>query len=488
MSDLDVKLPVGRMIFGYVIIVALLAVVTVATHFVPAGTYAREARIDEETGTKMEVIVKDSFSFVTQNPQGMADFFISPVKSLYYKGIVGAVIVAFVILIGGSFTAMRRTGALDAGIVRFIERLKGREHLVIPATMIFFSLFGALFGILEELVPFIILVVPMAIAMGYDSLVGLMMIFGACAIGFTAAMTNPFTVLIAQTIAELPPYSGIVFRFFVWAFMIGIAILYTSWYAKKVKMNPKASIVSEFDDEQRKKIGELGKKHVDFTPAHRRVIWIIGISVILLFLFIIGGEILFPKLMGNVSFPIIILIFIIMGILSGIFGGLGVWGTIKAFGKGIVTFIPAGIFVMIARAVFVIADEGLIIDTMLFYLSGFVGQFNAVVASWIMFLVQTAINFFIPSGSALAMISMPVMVPLGELVGVTRQVSVLAYQMGDGFSNIFWPTNPMLIIAISLAGVSWTKWARFMLPLQLILLLAGFLVLAIAVFIGWGPF
>lgn len=488
MADLDVKLPVGRLIFGYVIIIVLLALVTAATHFVPAGLYDRVEKIDAKTGNTMEVIDPASFRYVDQNPQGLVDFIYSPIKSLYYKGPLGAVLVVFIIFIGGSFMAMRRTGALDSGILNFIKKFKGKEHLVIPIMMIFFSLFGALFGILEELVPFIIIIVPMAIAMGYDSIVGMMMIFGACAVGFTAAMTNPFTVVIAQSIAELPIYSGLFFRLVVWAVMISLAIAYTSWYARRVKNDPEKSLVAEYDVDFRKEFEEIEREHSEFTPAHKKVVWTIGILVLLLLVIIVSGQLLFPSVIGDISFPLVFLVFLIMGILSGLLGGLGVLGTLKAFGKGIATFLPASLLIMFARAIFVVADEGLIMDTVLYNLASFVENFHAVTASWAMLLVQTAINFFIPSGSAQAMVATPVMVPLGELIGITRQTSVLAFQMGDGFSNIFWPTNVLLIVALSLAGISWTKWARFILPLQVVFLIFGCLVLTVAVLINWGPF
>jgi len=488
MADLDVKLPVGRLIFGYAILIVLLALVTVATHVVPAGMYDRVERVNEETGATMEVIVPDSYTETDQNPQGVIDAVYSPIKSLYYKGPIGAILVVFIVFIGGSFMAMRRTGALDAGVLHFIRRFEGKEYLVIPIMMIFFSLFGSLFGIMEELVPFIIIVVPMAIAMGYDSIVGLMMIFGACAIGFTAAMTNPFTVGIAQGIAELPLFSGLLFRLFVWAVMISVAIAYTSWYARRVRLNPEKSLVKDFDADFREDFEAIEKEHAEFTQAHRRVVWVIGILVGILLLIIIGGQFLIPELIGDIGFPLVFLIFMIMGILAGLLGGLGGMGTLKAFGKGILTFLPASLLILLARSIYVVADEGLIMDTLLYSLSGFVGNFSTVAASWAMLLVQTAINFFIPSGSAQAMVSIPVMVPLGELLDITRQTSVLAFQMGDGFSNIFWPTNPMLIVAISLAGVSWTKWARFILPLQVILMAIGCGMLSIAVMIEWGPF
>ncbi|MBN2223063.1 MAG: YfcC family protein [Deltaproteobacteria bacterium] len=487
MVDLDVKLPVGRMMLGYVIIVALLVLVTVATHFVPAGLYDRVDKVNPETGMTMNVIVPDSFKYVQPNPQGVLDLLISPVKSLWYKGLIGAIIVVFIILIGGAFMAMRRTGALDAGVLRFIKKFKGREQYVIPGLMVFFSLFGAFFGILEELTPFIIIVVPMTIAMGYDSIVGLMLIFGACGVGFTAAMTNPFTVGIAQRIAEIPLFSGIGFRFLAWLVMITIAVTYTMVYAARVKKNPAKSLVANFDASVRKEFVEIEREYSDFTAAHRRVVTLIAVLVVVLFVTMLGGQLLIPKIMGDISLPLVVLIFVIMGIASGLLGGLGAWGTVKAFVKGFITFLPAGLFIMLARAVIVIADEGRIIDTILFNLSSVVQQFHVVYASWAMLVVQTIINFFIPSGSAQAMVTIPVMVPLGELVGITRQVTVLAFQMGDGFSNIFWPTNPLLIVAVSLAGITWTKWARFMLPLQLMMLLAGFLLLTIAVLIGWGP-
>ncbi len=487
MVDLDVKLPVGRMVMGYVIIIALLVVVAVATHYVPAGTYDRVNKANPETGSTMSVIVPDSFRYVTPSPQGVVDLIVSPVKSLYYKGPIAAIIVIFIILIGGSFMAMRRTGALDAGVLRFIRAFEGKEKYVIPALMIFFSLFGALFGILEELTPFIIIIVPMTIAMGYDSIVGLMLIFGACGVGFTAAITNPFTIGVAQRIAEIPLFSGATYRIFVWFVMMAIAVGYTMWYAARVKKDPTKSLVKDFDASVRKEFVEIEREFSDFTAAHKRVVSVIAALVVLLFVCLIVGQLTIPKVMADASLPFVVLVFVVMGVAAGLLGGLGAWGTLKAFVKGFITFIPAAIFIMLARAVIVIADEGQIIDTILHSLSGFIAQFHVIIASWAMLVVQTIINFFLSSGSAQAMVTIPVMVPLGELVGITRQVTVLAFQMGDGFSNIFWPTNPLLIVAVSLAGITWTKWARFMLPLQILLLIAGFGVLTIAVAIGWGP-
>jgi uncharacterized ion transporter superfamily protein YfcC len=346
------------MLVGFIVIFALLVLATAATHFIPAGTYRRQSRIDERTGSTLEVVVPDSFQYTDANPQGLLAFLYSPVKSLYYQGPVGAIIVVFILLVGGAFTAIRRTGALDSGIAAFIHGMKGREPVVLIYMMLVFSLFGSLLGLLEELVPFVLIVASLAAAMGYDAVVGVMMIFGACAVGFTAAMMNPFTLGVAQALAGLPMFSGLLFRLIVWIVMLGIAV----------------------------------------------------------------------------------------------------------------------------------ATEGRIIDTVLSPLASVVTRFTSILASWAMLIIQTALNFFIPSGSAQGVVSMPVMIPLGELAGITRQSAVLAFQMGDGFSNMLWPTNPTLIVALALAGVPWTRWARFMVPLQLLFLAAGFATLAAAVAIGWGAF
>jgi uncharacterized ion transporter superfamily protein YfcC len=498
-SQLEVKLPVRGMLVGFIVIFALLVLTTAATHFIPAGTYRRQSRIDERTGSTLEVVIPDSFRYTDANPQGLLAFLYSPVKSLYYQGPVGAIIVVFILLVGGAFTAIRRTGALDSGIAAFIHGMKGREPVVLILMMLVFSLFGSLLGLLEELVPFVLIVAPLAAAMGYDAVVGVMMIFGACAVGFTAAMMNPFTLGVAQALAGLPLFSGLLFRLIVWIVMLGIAVLYTYLYARRVQADPARSLLyspagrsgragSSAAAASSRAGAAASPSSPGLTPAHRRVLRTIGIMVVLLLLTITAGQFAFPSLMGSLSFPLVILFFLIMGVLSGLFGGLGIGGTLKAFGRGIITFLPAAAFIMLARAVIVVATEGRIIDTILFTLASVVTRFTSILASWAMLIIQTALNFFIPSGSAQAVVSMPVMIPLGELAGITRQSAVLAFQMGDGFSNMLWPTNPTLIVALALAGVPWTRWARFMVPLQLIFLAAGFATLAAAVAIGWGPF
>jgi uncharacterized ion transporter superfamily protein YfcC len=490
-SRFEVRLPIRGMLVGFLVVFVLLIAATAATHFIPAGTYQREMRTDERTGSTLEVVVPDSFKYTDANPQGLLAFLYSPIKSLYYGGPVGAVIVVFILLVGGAFTAIRRTGALDAGIASFINGMKGREPVVLVLMMIVFSLFGSLLGLLEELVPFVLIVAPLAAAMGYDAVVGVMMIFGACAVGFTAAMMNPFTLGVAQALAGLPMFSGLLFRLIVWVLMLGIAVAYTYLYARRVQADASRSLLHAVGGRDPSG-GRTGHRPppsaLELTPAHRRVLRTIGIMVVLLLAIITVGQFAFASLMSSLSFPLVILFFLIMGILSGLLGGLGVGGTLRAFGRGIITFLPAAAFIMLARGVIVVATEGKIIDTVLFSLASVVSRFSSILASWAMLVIQTALNFLIPSGSAQAVVSMPVMIPLGELAGITRQSSVLAFQMGDGFSNMLWPTNPTLIVALALAGVPWTRWARFMVPLQLLFLVAGFASLAVAVAIGWGPF
>jgi uncharacterized ion transporter superfamily protein YfcC len=187
--------------------------------------------------------------------------------------------------VGGAFTAIRRTGALDAGIAAFIHGMRGREPVVLILMMLVFSLFGSLLGLLEELVPFVLIVTPLAAAMGYDAVVGVMMIFGACAVGFTAAMMNPFTLGVAQALAGLPMFSGLLFRLVVWILMLGIAILYTYLYARRIQADPTRSLLytvvnrgpSVGNPEQAADPGPL-----QLTLAHRRVLRTSGIMVCLL--------------------------------------------------------------------------------------------------------------------------------------------------------------------------------------------------------------
>jgi len=247
----------------YVIIFSILVLVALMTYIIPAGEYDRA-----ENASGRTVVVQDSYHTVDSNPQGVTKVLQAPLEGIKDS----ASIIGFILIVGGAFAVVQRTKAIDTGIIKVTKRLKGYEVMIIPVVMILFSLGGAVFGMSEEIIPFVAIFVPLALALGYDTITGIAMCYVAAHIGFAAAFLNPFTVGIAQGIAELPTFSGMGYRLFVWAFTTLIGIAYVMHYATKVKKNPELSITFDHDQKRRKEINNDETMNSKFTTRHSLVI------------------------------------------------------------------------------------------------------------------------------------------------------------------------------------------------------------------------
>ncbi|MFH1874762.1 MAG: YfcC family protein [Pseudomonadota bacterium] len=452
----------------FVIIFSIIILVAIATWFVPAGEYNRVQNAQGRT-----VVAADSFHEVERNPQGVFAVLEAPVTGMEKA----AEIIAFILIIGGAFNIIYMTGAINAAISKVAKLLSGKEIIVIPIIMLLFSMGGAVFGMSEETIPFVAIFVPFALALGYDSIVGMAMPFVGAALGFAGAMLNPFTVGIAQGIAELPPFSGVGYRTLCWAVITIVGIAFVMIYARAVKKNPERSPVYELDLKTRKHLPTNHLENVHFKTSAKLVIITFGLGMVLL---------VFGVMKWGWYIKEICALFIGLGIVCGILGKIGPNNIAKFFTKGAADLVGAALVVGLARGILVVAQSGRIIDTLLHSLSNLVADVPTFISSWIMFMVETTINFFIPSGSGQAALTIPIMAPLGDLIGVTRQVVVLAYQFGDGFSNMIIPTSGVLLGCLYMAKIPWSKWARWMLPLQLILIVVGCALLTVATLIGFG--
>lgn len=453
----------------YVIIFFIIIFVAAATWFVPAGEYNTMEDANGRT-----VVVASSFHAVPPNPQGIFDILKSPIKGM----ISAAEIIAFILIIGGTFKIIFMAGKINDAITKFAHKLAGKEIFVIPVIMALFSLGGAVFGMSEEIIAFIAIFVPFALAMGYDSIVGMAIPFVGAGVGFAGAMLNPFTVGIAQGIAELPPFSGIGYRTLCWAIITAVGIIFVMRYARKVKKDPELSPVYKYDLEKRKTLPGLGADMARFSTASILVIATFAVSMVILVIGVMKWDWYIKEICG---------LFIAIGIVSGIVGRIGANNIAKYFSEGASELCGAAIVVGLARGILVLAKDGRIIDTILHYLSNLVAGVHNIFSSWLMFFVQTIINFFIPSGSGQAALTIPIMAPLGDLIGVSRQIAVLAYQFGDGFTNLIIPTSGVLIGCLYMAKIPWSTWARWILPLQIIFVVLACLLLTGAVLIHFGP-
>ncbi len=454
----------------YAIIFSLVILTAVLTWIIPAGQFEREVV------NNREVVQNDSFHTVESNPQSIGDILMSPIRGF----VEAALIVGFVLIVGGAFGVFQKTEAVDSGIkaiAKAYERSTLVRKLLIPIFMMIFSTAGAVFGMSEEIIPFILVFVPMALMLGYDSITGVAIPFVGAGVGFAGAYLNPFTVGIAQGIAGLPLFSGIEYRIFVWIILSSVAIFFVFRYASKIKNNPELSPVYNADLEKRKSLHITNLSEFKGIDRHHKIVLATFLSGLLVLVF---GVLKFEWFIEEIS-----AVFLITGLAVGFIGKLSINEITDSFIKGAKDLVGTAIVIALARGILVIATDGKIIDTILFGLSSGIDEFHPVFSAQAMFAVQTVINFFVPSGSGQAALTMPIMAPLGELVGVSRQVAVLAFQFGDGFSNLIIPTSAVTMGVLTLAEIPWEKWARWILPLEIILFVAGLLLLIPPFLINW---
>jgi uncharacterized ion transporter superfamily protein YfcC len=459
----------------YVIIGFLMVAAALATHVVPGGSYRRIERtilVGSQEQKKM-VVDPDSFAPIPAEPQNPWMMTKAVMKGLRHSSAMD--IVFFILLIGGAFAVINETRAIDAALGFLVTRLENRDRLVIPVVMTAFSLGGATFGMSEETIPFVAMAVPLALKLGYDSLTGIAMVFVAAGVGFATAFLNPFTVGIAQGIAELKPFSGMSYRILLWVLFTGLTILWVMRHAARVKNDPRESPVFDLDEEKRRKAGASAETPA-FTPGRRCVILFLGMGL---------GMIVYGATRLDWYLDEMVAVFLIVGILSGLINRLPLNRIAESFGKGCSEIANAAITVGLARAVLVILDDGKILDTFLHHVSKVVGSFHPLVSVQLMFAFQALMNFFVPSGSGQAALTMPIMTPLADLSGITRQTAVLAFQFGDGFNNLIIPTSAVTLAALGVGGVPYDRWARWILPLMVLYFLFGALCLIPPVLVGW---
>ncbi len=452
-----------------IIVSVILIIFLILTWIIPAGEFQRH----EYNGR--QVVVPGTYHHVAPQPQGLMDLFKAPIRGM----ISAAQIIAFVLLIGGAFGIVNKTGAINAGLAGILEATKRNpaiKKFIIPIIMFLFSLAGASFGMCEEVMVFILITIPLAIAMGYDSLTGIAMPFIGAASGFAGAFSNPFTIGIAQGIAEIPVFSGWEYRLVVWVILMAAAIAFVMWYAHRIEKNPQKSLVYEID-RKRDLTAYHSAEDLAFTLKRKLVLAVFFGSIVMLIVGVNIWDWYINEIAG---------LFIAMGLLAAIFSGLKANTAVGAFLEGARDMMTAAMVIGLTRGMLIVATDGKIIDTILAGIAGSMDQFPKVVSVQFMFLFQGVMNFFVPSGSGQAALTMPLMSPLSDLIGITRQTAVLAYQLGDGlFTNIF-PTSGVTMGILAIGNIPYEKWLRFMLPLSLIfLILACLLLIPPVLFFAW---
>lgn len=453
----------------FVIVYAIILVAAMATWFMPGGKYARTTITDN--GSERQVLNRDSFTYIDNEPQIFA-IFEAPLKGMIRM----ADIIGFIFLVGGAFYILQKTGAINAGIGWIVKVMKGHEKWIIVIIMTLFSFFGAFFGMCEEAMPFVLIFVPLALALGYDSITGLCLSFLAAGIGFAAAFFNPFTVQIAQKFAEIPPVSGWEYRLGIWIFITAFSIFWVIRYAEKIRKNPEKSPTYEIDRKKRQKLQEESAEIGDFNWRHGMVIGVLVGGIAFLFYGVIELHWYITELAA---------LFLAMGIFGGLLGGLNANQVAEGFVEGAKDIASAALIVGFAAGIIIILEDGKVMDTILHAMSTLTGESRPIFATYVMYWIQMALNFFIPSGTTKAALTMPLFAPLADLSGVTRQTAVLAYQFGDGFTNMIIPTSGVTVGTLAMAKVPFEKWFRWLLPLEIAFIIISMLLLIPPVIFQW---
>lgn len=456
----------------FVILFSFIFLMALFTYIIPAGIFDR---VPVE-GTSRMMIDPGSYHQVERTPVGLLKLFVAIPQGFVEAGWV----VVLTFCVGGAFVVVKKTGAIALGVDNLARKMSKRGILIIPVLMTVFAVVDAFIGMPELCMVYVPIILPLMLVLGFDSITAAATALIGSAAGFTAALTNPFTIAIAQKIAGLPLYSGINYRLIVLSVTLIVGIVFVMRYASKVRKDPLSSSMYDLDKPRRDILlaAEAGES-VKATTRQK----LAGISAIGMF-----GILIFGVLKFKWDMPEIGGIFIAMAIVSGLIGGLTSKEICESFIDGCHDVLVGALIVGIARGVAVVMVQGQIMDTIVFGLGNAVKAMPAAVTSVGMLVVQSLFNFLVPSGSGQTLITMPIMAPLADIVGITRQTAVLALQFGDGVSNIFYPTSGYFMASLALAGVPWEKWAKFMLPLFGIWSLVGAVFLIIAQAIQWGPF
>lgn len=434
----------------YVILFGLIILCAAVTWLLPGGQY-----VQTEGGV--------AYTRVEAAPQTWQVF-----SALYNGFVKQAGIIVFILIVGGAFWILNASGAADFGIRRFIARAGRYDKLVLALTALLFSAGGAVFGMSEETIPFVGLMAPLAVSMGYDAITGLLIVYGASNIGFSSAFLNPFTVGIAQEMSDLPMFSGMGYRIFCWVLLTALFIAFTLVYASRIKKDVPAETHAAAPE-------QAGGSHT----RHWIILGILAAGIILLIL----GAVVFHWYITEIS-----ALFLAMGILFGIAAGFGANRIAGEFIAGAKDIFGAAMVVGLASGIITILQDGHVLDTILHSMQTSLEGSSRTASLTMMYAVQTLINLFIPSATAKAAITIPVMAPLSDLIGLSRQSMVLAFQFGDGFTNMVTPTSGVLVAALAMARVDYEKWTRCIWIPVLVLIVLGFLLLLPTIFFNINGF
>ena len=464
MNEKKKGLPVPHV---YVILLSLIALCSLLSYVIPAGQY------DMMMAGGREVVDASTYHIVESTPVTLMQLLSAVPRGMTQS----AQIIFFIFIVGGAFAILEKTGAIEAGIGKVCRLLGARTLALLPVIVLLFSMGGAVFGMSEETIPFIPIFVSLCIAMGYDSITGTAIVFCGAAAGYAGALMNPFTLQVAQGIAGLPILSGMGYRVAMYVCYVLLTSAFIMVYAARVKKDPEKSPMYA-EDRQREDLIDLNNLR-PFGGREKAILSVFAAAIVLL----VYGVIRWGWYMDEIS-----ALFIGMAIVIAVVVRMTPNEFAVTFGEGMAGIASGALVIGFARGLLVVMTDGNILHTILHAVATVLGNLPSTVSALGMYVFQCLLNFLVPSGSGQAAVSIPIMAPLGDLVGVTRQTACIAFQLGDGISNIFTPTSGFFMAGLALAKIPWTKWAKWILPLIAMQYALGGVFVVIAHLICLGPF
>lgn len=481
MSKVEITSVVGekkkggfRLPDAQVLMVIIILIAVAMSWIVPAGEFDRQE--DPTTGNVM--VVPGSYHYVDRSPVGPVEFLTSIPAAL--QDVAGIFI--FVILIGGALGVVNGTGALNAMIATILRKWGTKGRTIIWVLTFFFGFCASSFGLCSEGLVFIPILISLFMAMGYDAIVAVGLVMCASATGYGTAPINPFNVGVAQSIGGLPMFSGMEFRWVLWAISFSVLSWYIYRYAEKVRKDPSKSLVKGIDYSEFK-LSEKALDDMKMTAAHVRVLVLFFGAIAFLIYASIKG--LLPTWAAYSA------VFLTMGVLAGFVSGMKADKIVEEYTKGCNLLLYAALTLGTARAIGMVLESGKIMDTIVYALVKpleVLGAGSSYVGGILMVWIQFALNLIMPSNSGQAFATMPIMFPMGDLIGLNKQITVLAFQLGDGLTMMLFPTFGVIMAALALAKVPFDKWLKFAFPLAAIQMVIAMVAVVIAVAINLGPF
>lgn len=464
------------------ILLLLMIIAGVLTRVLPTGAF------DRVTVDGRSVITPGSYHAIPQPQYPIWRWFTAPIEVLWGPdNLVVITIIVFILLVSGAFAVLDKSGILQNALASIVKRFGKRKYLLLLVISLFFMLLGAFLGLFEEIVPLVPLMIALSYSLGWDALVGLGMSILATNMGFSAAITNPFTIGVAQKLAGLPLFSGALFRVPIFIAVYALLAWFLLSYARKIDRNPEASLIFKESAADRARYAHIDLDRFASNSARLGKAALVFGAFILLITFVLIGSPFLPFL-SDYALPIVGILFFAGGLAAGFVSGVGGKTIGKALAEGMSGMAPGIPLLLMAASIKHIVTSGQVMDTILNSAAGGLQNASPLAAVLIIYLLALLIEFFIGSAGAKAVLMMPILLPLADLVGVTRQLTVTAYCFGDGFSNLAYPTNPVLLITLGLASIGYAKWIKFTWKLWLLVIPVTVFFLWLGNLIQYGPF